>query len=119
MQVALPSLQHEVLIEAVENHTTPRSSSSMKSGASWRPPPLGPSPNAAVQLIATAHGNTLDNLLLNPTLSDLVGGIESVTLSDEEAADGGPEDRSGASRAAHLRHPRRDSGPAAAVCTVT
>ncbi|RMF26847.1 MAG: AAA family ATPase, partial [Chloroflexi bacterium] len=38
-----------------------------------------------VQLIATAHGNTLDNLLLNPTLSDLVGGIESVTLSDEEA----------------------------------
>jgi hypothetical protein len=38
-----------------------------------------------VQLIATAHGNTLDNLLMNPTLSDLVGGIESVTLSDEEA----------------------------------
>jgi hypothetical protein len=38
-----------------------------------------------VKLIATAHGNTLDNLLLNPTLSDLVGGIESVTLSDEEA----------------------------------
>jgi hypothetical protein len=38
-----------------------------------------------VQLIGTAHGNTLENLLLNPTLSDLVGGIESVTLSDEEA----------------------------------
>ncbi len=38
-----------------------------------------------VQLVGTAHGNTLDNLLLNPTLSDLVGGIESVTLSDEEA----------------------------------
>ena len=38
-----------------------------------------------VQLIGTAHGRTLDNLLLNPTLSDLVGGIESVTLSDEEA----------------------------------
>jgi hypothetical protein len=38
-----------------------------------------------VQLIATAHGNTLDNLLLNPTLSDLLGGVESVTLSDEEA----------------------------------
>jgi len=38
-----------------------------------------------VQLIATAHGNALENLLLNPTLSDLVGGIESVTLSDEEA----------------------------------
>jgi hypothetical protein len=38
-----------------------------------------------VQLIGTAHGNTLDNLLINPTLSDLVGGIESVTLSDEEA----------------------------------
>jgi hypothetical protein len=38
-----------------------------------------------VQLIATAHGNALDNLMLNPTLSDLVGGIESVTLSDEEA----------------------------------
>ncbi len=38
-----------------------------------------------VQLIGTAHGNSLENLLLNPTLSDLVGGIESVTLSDEEA----------------------------------
>jgi stage III sporulation protein SpoIIIAA len=38
-----------------------------------------------VQLIATAHGRTLENLLLNPTLSDLVGGIEAVTLSDEEA----------------------------------
>jgi hypothetical protein len=38
-----------------------------------------------VQLIATAHGNSLDNLILNPTLSDLVGGVESVTLSDEEA----------------------------------
>ena len=38
-----------------------------------------------VQLIGTAHGGTLENLLLNPTLSDLVGGIESVTLSDEEA----------------------------------
>src|SRR5574340_109393 len=39
----------------------------------------------SVQLVATAHGRTLENLLLNPTLSDLVGGIESVTLSDEEA----------------------------------
>jgi hypothetical protein len=38
-----------------------------------------------VQLIGTAHGNNLENLLMNPTLSDLVGGIESVTLSDEEA----------------------------------
>jgi hypothetical protein len=38
-----------------------------------------------VQLIATAHGNTLENLIMNPTLSDLVGGIQSVTLSDEEA----------------------------------
>ncbi|MEZ4614325.1 MAG: hypothetical protein R2867_02250 [Caldilineaceae bacterium] len=39
-----------------------------------------------VQLIGTAHGNSLENLLMNPTLSDLVGGIESVTLSDEEGA---------------------------------
>jgi hypothetical protein len=38
-----------------------------------------------VQLIGTAHGNTLENLMINPTLADLVGGIESVTLSDEEA----------------------------------
>ena len=38
-----------------------------------------------VQLIGTAHGNTLENLLMNPTLSDLVGGIQAVTLSDEEA----------------------------------
>ncbi len=38
-----------------------------------------------VQLVGTAHGNTLDNLMMNPTLADLIGGIQSVTLGDEEA----------------------------------
>src|SRR5207253_102383 len=44
-----------------------------------------------VQLVATAHGNTLENLMMNPTLSDLIGGIQSVTLSDEEAGRRGTE----------------------------
>jgi len=38
-----------------------------------------------VMLIATAHGNLLENLIKNPTLSDLVGGVQSVILGDEEA----------------------------------
>ena len=57
----------------------------MRSGASWKPLAARTIAERGVQLIGTAHGRTLENLLLNPTLSDLVGGIESVTLSDEEA----------------------------------
>ena len=84
MQVAMPSLQHEVMIEAVENHN-PEVIVIDEIGREMEAMAARTIAERGVQLIATAHGNTLDNLLLNPTLSDLVGGIESVTLSDEEA----------------------------------
>src|SRR5512136_2517531 len=84
MQVAMPSLQHEVMIEAVENHN-PEVIVIDEIGRELEAMAARTIAERGVQLIATAHGNTLENLLLNPTLSDLVGGIESVTLSDEEA----------------------------------
>jgi len=84
MQVATPSLQHEVMIEAVENHS-PEVIVIDEIGRELEALAARTIAERGVQLIGTAHGNTLDNLLLNPTLSDLVGGIESVTLSDEEA----------------------------------
>lgn len=84
MQVAQPSLQHEVMIEAVENHN-PEVIVIDEIGRELEAAAARTIAERGVQLIGTAHGNTLDNLLLNPTLSDLVGGIESVTLSDEEA----------------------------------
>jgi len=84
MQVEMPSLQHEVMIEAVENHN-PEVIVIDEIGRELEALAARTIAERGVQLIATAHGRTLDNLLLNPTLSDLVGGIESVTLSDEEA----------------------------------
>jgi stage III sporulation protein SpoIIIAA len=84
MQVEMPSLQHEVMIEAVENHN-PEVIIIDEIGRELEAEAARTIAERGVQLIATAHGNTLDNLLMNPTLSDLVGGIESVTLSDEEA----------------------------------
>jgi len=84
MQVEMPSLQHEVMIEAVENHN-PEVIVIDEIGRELEARAARTIAERGVQLIATAHGNTLDNLLLNPTLSDLVGGVESVTLSDEEA----------------------------------
>ena len=84
MQVEMPSLQHEVMIEAVENHN-PEVIIIDEIGRELEAQAARTIAERGVQLIATAHGNTLDNLLLNPTLSDLVGGVESVTLSDEEA----------------------------------
>jgi len=84
MQVEMPSLQHEVMIEAVENHN-PEVIIIDEIGRELEARAARTIAERGVQLIATAHGNTLDNLLLNPTLSDLVGGVESVTLSDEEA----------------------------------
>ena len=84
MQVATPSLQHEVMIEAVENHN-PEVIVIDEIGREREAEAARTIAERGVQLIGTAHGNTLENLLLNPTLSDLVGGIESVTLSDEEA----------------------------------
>jgi len=84
MQVAKPSWQHEVMIEAVENHN-PEVIIIDEIGRELEALAARTIAERGVQLVATAHGRTLENLLLNPTLSDLVGGIESVTLSDEEA----------------------------------
>jgi stage III sporulation protein SpoIIIAA len=84
MQVAKPSLQHEVMIEAVENHN-PEVIVIDEIGRELEAEAARTIAERGVQLVGTAHGNTLENILLNPTLADLVGGIESVTLSDEEA----------------------------------
>jgi len=84
MQVATPSLQHEVMIEAVENHN-PEVIVIDEIGRALEAEAARTIGERGVQLVGTAHGNTLDNLMLNPTLSDLIGGIESVTLSDDEA----------------------------------
>jgi stage III sporulation protein SpoIIIAA len=84
MQVPLPDLQHELMIEAVENHM-PQVIIIDEIGRELEAIAARTIAERGVQLIGTAHGNTLENLLMNPTLSDLVGGIDSVTLSDEEA----------------------------------
>ena len=84
MQVAKPELQHQVMIEAVENHmpeviVIDEISTELEAMAARTIAERG------VQLIGTAHGNYLENLMKNPTLSDLIGGIQSVTLGDDEA----------------------------------
>lgn len=84
MQVPRPDAQHEVMIEAVENHT-PEVIVIDEIGTAQEADAARTIAERGVQLIGTAHGNTLSNLMQNPTLSDLIGGIESVTLSDEEA----------------------------------
>lgn len=84
MQVPKPAYQHETMIEAVENHN-PEVIIIDEIGREREAAAARTINERGVQLIGTAHGNTIENLLLNPTLSDLVGGIESVTLSDEEA----------------------------------
>ena len=84
MQVPRPDLQHAVMIEAVENHM-PEVIVIDEIGTEAEAIAARTIAERGVQLIATAHGQTLDNLLMNPTLSDLLGGIHAVTLSDEEA----------------------------------
>ncbi|MDQ6858514.1 MAG: AAA family ATPase [Chloroflexota bacterium] len=84
MQVATPSLQHAVMIEAVENHM-PEVIVIDEIGTEQEAQAARTIAERGVQLVATAHGNTLENLMLNPTLSDLIGGIQTVTLGDEEA----------------------------------
>src|SRR5437588_1112516 len=84
MQVPTPSMQHAVMIEAVENHmpeviVIDEIGTELEAGAARTIAERG------VQLVATAHGNPLENLIMNPPLTDLIGGIQSVTLSDEEA----------------------------------
>ena len=84
MQVASSTLQHAVMIEAVENHM-PQVIVIDEMGTELEAAAARTIAERGVQLIATAHGNSLDNLILNPTLSDLVGGIQTVTLGDDEA----------------------------------
>ncbi len=84
MQVANPALQHNVMVEAVENHM-PEVIVIDEIGTEAEAHAARTIAERGVQLIGTAHGRSLENLLMNPTLSDLAGGIMSVTLSDEEA----------------------------------
>lgn len=84
MQVAHPELQHQVMIEAVENHM-PEVIIIDEIGTELEALAARTIAERGVQLVGTAHGNHLENLIKNPTLSDLIGGIQSVTLGDEEA----------------------------------
>src|ERR1700716_1205985 len=84
MQVSTPAQQHAVMIEAVENHM-PEVIVIDEIGTELEAAAARTIAERGVQLIATAHGQTLENLLVNPTLNDLLGGIQSVTLSNEEA----------------------------------
>ncbi len=84
MQVPSPDRQHAVMIEAVENHM-PQVVVIDEIGTAAEALAARTIAERGVQLIATAHGNSLENLTANPTLSDLIGGIQSVTLGDEEA----------------------------------
>ena len=84
MQVARTVEQHSVMIEAVENHM-PQVIVIDEIGTELEAAAARTIAERGVQLVATAHGNSLGNLLVNPTLSDLVGGIQTVTLGDEEA----------------------------------
>lgn len=84
MQVPDPALQHAVMIEAVENHM-PEVIVIDEIGNEAEAQAARTIGERGVQLIATAHGGSLENLMLNPSLADLVGGIQAVTLSDDEA----------------------------------
>jgi stage III sporulation protein SpoIIIAA len=84
MQVARTAEQHAVMIEAVENHM-PQVIVIDEIGTELEAAAARTIAERGVQLVATAHGNSLGNLMMNPTLSDLVGGIQTVTLGDEEA----------------------------------
>ena len=84
MQVAQPEFQKDIMIEAVENHT-PEVIVVDEIGTELEAQAARTIAERGVMLIATAHGNTLDNLIKNPTLSDLIGGVDTVTLGDDEA----------------------------------
>ncbi|BAY18615.1 single-stranded nucleic acid binding R3H [Anabaenopsis circularis NIES-21] len=84
MQVAHPELQHQVMIEAVENHM-PEVIVIDEIGTELEALAARTIAERGVQLVGTAHGNQIENLIKNPTLSDLVGGIQAVTLGDDEA----------------------------------
>ncbi len=84
MQVPHVAHQHDVMIEAVENHM-PETIVIDEIGRMEETLAARTIAERGVQLIATVHGNTLDNLIANPSMSDLIGGVQTVTLGDEEA----------------------------------
>ncbi len=84
MQVPTTNLQHAIMIEAVENHM-PEVIVIDEIGTELEAVAARTIAERGVQLVGTAHGNTLDNIIMNPTLADLIGGIQTVTLGDEEA----------------------------------
>jgi stage III sporulation protein SpoIIIAA len=84
MQVAKTELQHQVMIEAVENHM-PQVIIIDEIGTDLEVLASRTIAEKGVQLVGTTHGNCLENLIKNPSLADLIGGIQYVTLSDEEA----------------------------------
>nr|YP_010930435.1 hypothetical chloroplast RF45 [Ochrosphaera neapolitana]WKK50163.1 hypothetical chloroplast RF45 [Ochrosphaera neapolitana] len=84
MQVLNPQNQHQVMIEAVENHM-PEIIIIDEIGTELEASAARTIAERGVQLVGTAHGSALENLIKNPTLTDLVGGIQYVTLGDEEA----------------------------------
>lgn len=84
MQVAKTELQHQVMIEAVENHM-PQVIIIDEIGTELEVMAARTIAEKGVQLVGTTHGNCLENLIKNPPLADLIGGIQYVTLSDDEA----------------------------------
>ena len=84
MQVSNHQTQHEVMIEAVENHM-PEIIIIDEIGTELEANAARTIAERGVQLVGTAHGNTLENLIKNPTVTDLIGGIQYVTLGDDEA----------------------------------
>jgi stage III sporulation protein SpoIIIAA len=84
MQVAKTELQHQVMIEAVENHM-PQVIIIDEIGTDLEVLAARTIAEKGVQLVGTTHGNCLENLIKNPPLADLIGGIQYVTLSDDEA----------------------------------
>ncbi|MDD4663824.1 MAG: AAA family ATPase [Caldisericia bacterium] len=84
MQVPFEKAQYQIMIEAVENHM-PEVIIIDEIGTQEEAAASRTIAERGVQLIGTAHGNTLENVLFNPTISDLLGGITSVILSDEES----------------------------------
>ena len=84
MQVSKTNRQHQVMIEAVENHM-PQVIIIDEIGTELEALAARTIAEKGVQLVGTTHGNCLENLIKNPPLSDLIGGIQYVTLSDDEA----------------------------------
>lgn len=84
MQVAKTELQHQVMIEAIENHM-PQVIIIDEIGTELEVLAARTIAEKGVQLVGTTHGNCLENLIKNPPLADLIGGIQCVTLSDDEA----------------------------------